>query len=590
MAKYLYGAAVQGIQGFILESKVLREITGGSEFVEQICTKLFRELVGADKFKEENLVLSAAGNIRYVFEDKKEVQEIFRIFPFKIQSQAPGITVSQAIVELEDVHLYPEHINTLIERIDGARNQAYHSFQASPMLVARSHRNGNGAMEYDKEDDEFISRQQAFKRKIADSLLQKSNSPEGYGQYHTLPEKLAVPPLSLLENLDEISGSGNKKDSWIAVIHADGNGLGRLLIEVIGLLNKNEAEKEKTQPFYQAFSVGLDTATRLAAQEAMHAVYSKEIADWKKLEQGQENLRRSQVKGIAKIPFRPVLLGGDDLTAIVEARTAFKFTQNFMAAFEHHSKEWVFKKALNEYFPGVFHRFADGLTTCAGIAYIKPNYPFHYAEAISQKLCKAAKKASRKVNENCPPSSLQFHLVQSSFIDAEWSETLKRELTLSEEKGRDEKYRLTAGPYFLKPGQDEQGNTLITLEELDRWLNILVAKEASEDRRESVKSKLRALLTEYELNPAGAAQYEKRIRQVLNEVSEKEGEKKKSAQEILAEIGVTDDSIFRKVHAKKDGETVVEHRTHIWDLIKLATVQQAKKSHSEKPLQSATPK
>lgn len=35
--KYLYGAEVQGIQGFIFQTNKLREIVGASELVEEIC-------------------------------------------------------------------------------------------------------------------------------------------------------------------------------------------------------------------------------------------------------------------------------------------------------------------------------------------------------------------------------------------------------------------------------------------------------------------------------------------------------------------------------------------------------------------------
>ena len=43
MSKYLYGAAVQGIQGFIFKTNELRHIVGASELVEQICTSAFDE-------------------------------------------------------------------------------------------------------------------------------------------------------------------------------------------------------------------------------------------------------------------------------------------------------------------------------------------------------------------------------------------------------------------------------------------------------------------------------------------------------------------------------------------------------------------
>ena len=39
--KYIYGASIQGIQGFIFSTNSLKDIVGGSELVEKICTTLF---------------------------------------------------------------------------------------------------------------------------------------------------------------------------------------------------------------------------------------------------------------------------------------------------------------------------------------------------------------------------------------------------------------------------------------------------------------------------------------------------------------------------------------------------------------------
>ena len=62
MDKFLYGASVQGIQSFIFQTNKLKEIVGGSELIEQICTVFFKSEVGIN-YKEENLIVGAAGNI-----------------------------------------------------------------------------------------------------------------------------------------------------------------------------------------------------------------------------------------------------------------------------------------------------------------------------------------------------------------------------------------------------------------------------------------------------------------------------------------------------------------------------------------------
>ena len=70
MSKYLYGAAVQGIQEFIFKTNELKHIVGASELVEQICTSAF------DAFAEHgDSIVRAAGNIRVIY-DNEEVQAL----------------------------------------------------------------------------------------------------------------------------------------------------------------------------------------------------------------------------------------------------------------------------------------------------------------------------------------------------------------------------------------------------------------------------------------------------------------------------------------------------------------------------------
>ena len=103
--KYLYGAAVQGIQGFIFQTNKLRDIVGASELVEEICTTKFASLVSGndltykdakDYLKEDkNAILFAAGNVKYIFESKEACEKVDRVFPKEISEFAPGITEEQ---------------------------------------------------------------------------------------------------------------------------------------------------------------------------------------------------------------------------------------------------------------------------------------------------------------------------------------------------------------------------------------------------------------------------------------------------------------------------------------------------------------
>ena len=100
MNKYLYGASVQGIQGFIFETNKLAEIVGASEMIEKICTEWFRDYIDDDKKKiDEKILLSAAGNIKITSETKEDLKRMVREFHKRDKEDAHGITNSQAVVE-----------------------------------------------------------------------------------------------------------------------------------------------------------------------------------------------------------------------------------------------------------------------------------------------------------------------------------------------------------------------------------------------------------------------------------------------------------------------------------------------------------
>ena len=72
------------------------------------------------------------------------------------------------------------------------------------------------------------------------------------------------------------------------------------------------------------------------------------------------------------IPY-PVLLGGDDLTIIIRGELAVGFTEVFLKGFALFTKNNFAPLAEKYNLPQI----KDGLSSCAGIAFIKPNYPFH---------------------------------------------------------------------------------------------------------------------------------------------------------------------------------------------------------------------
>ena len=139
MRKFLYGASVQGIQGFIFQTNELKDIVGASELVEFICTDLFAEVVG-EGWREHNQVISAAGNVKYIFERESECQKVVRNFPKRVMIEAPGVTISQAVVELEDDFM--QSVNNLENRLSFQRNKPNKSIIVGRLGIKRAANTG----------------------------------------------------------------------------------------------------------------------------------------------------------------------------------------------------------------------------------------------------------------------------------------------------------------------------------------------------------------------------------------------------------------------------------------------------------------
>lgn len=483
---YLYGAAVQGIQEFIFQTNKLREIVGASELVERICTDLFAEVLFGTKpeIKKEkdpvkkrellmqalkdnkNAVSNAAGNIKYIFDSEEECRRVVKIFPKTVMEFAPGITISQSVVKMESEDAFKDAVMKLEMNLRTQRNKHMRDLSLGLTGILRSRetglpvthiRSGNNDKEYldsatfHKLFDERGVRKETF------TLLCGKAFGYGVGQ-----DRL---PLDVKDMTDE--------NDWIAIIHADGNGLGQI-IQKIG------TDKDT----FREFSRRLDEATTAAARQAFSEVVAGKA--------GKNGF----------IPMRPIVLSGDDITVICRGDIAIPYTEAFLRYFEAETEERLQdilsgKRANGAKGDPIFEDDSVRLSACAGIAFIKSSFPFHFGYHLAESLCERAKKDTKSLFNaaagNLPASCLMFHKVQDSFI-TDFKEIAERELT--PQKGISFEY----GPYYFKDYEATAGKRW-KISDLTDNVALLNGKDGN-----AVKSHLREWLTLIHENPGMADQ------------------------------------------------------------------------------------
>lgn len=471
--KYLYGASCQGIQSFIFETDKLREIVGGSELIEQLCTTFFDSFLERNQINSFKKITGAAGNIRIVFFNQQDVEKVVRKLTINIAEFAPGVIISQSVIQFSG-DLTKSSIDSLERKLKIQRNYPQRPFNLGFMSTQRCRRTGRPAIIGGKDGmlDAALAKKQKASRGGKHTLLKKMIPDE-------LDNKINCIPYKMEEMVDR------EKSGWLAVVHADGNNLGMIIQSIARSIEKDTAKSVINA--YRKFSHNLDKATVEAAKNSF----------------GKIILKDDFINNSGRFPIRPIVIGGDDLTVICRADLAVEFTRQFLVEFQKQTKESLLELA-NEY---ELEELENGLTACGGIAFVKPKYPFHYAVDLAEELCGIAKAASKKValikTSSTVPSSLAFHKIRSTFFDS-FAETTLREAMAGE-------ISLRFGPYAID--EEEPGGMPTVTELLQR-----VDKLRDEN---SPASSLRQWLSVLCRNKDEAQQYLQRIKDISPDFASK---------------------------------------------------------------------
>jgi hypothetical protein len=133
-------------------------------------------------------------------------------------------------------------------------------------------------------------------------------------------------------------------------------------------------------------------------------------------------------KPVRVLPARPILLAGDDLTIILRADVALPFLDTFSAAFEQETRA-SFAKLREEAFADPFQDvLPTALTMCAGLQFVRNNFPFSQALHLAEDLCSAAKKQAKDLQArhelDLTPAAVCFHRMTTSLADEDGAQAL----------------------------------------------------------------------------------------------------------------------------------------------------------------------
>lgn len=273
-----------------------------------------------------------------------------------------------------------------------------------------------------------------------------------------IPESVKGKNLVFVKSIDSAdSGIGaagemlfGTRNRW-AVIAMDGNDIGRQFRAYDAECAKRSKgnDNEERMAWVRNVSKTLKYCTKMAFAESLSEAIddlANEIDFPTYIENGTE---------FTVLPFRPLILGGDDLLFLAHTSVAIRLVRRIIRNFQRLTNE---AEQKNSDFPLWPASGEDGmLTMSAGVVYIGTDYPLHTAIEYADSLLNGAKAAMR-VENTLTPSAIDWENITESFIDTP-EERRYRELVFIDGDIGDQRIELTCRPYTI----DQLEHNLIPL-------------------------------------------------------------------------------------------------------------------------------
>ena len=421
--KFAVLVEVTSIQEYIFSSNKLRENIGASYIIEKqlysengLMDEILNKMFGLDfniniwkELKDLNtnspceVGYIGGGNALIFFEEEPNAKNFITRFSLECLLRFPSLKIAFGVKKDFNTSNYKNDYHSLLHDLKARKAKYIPNISISKHGITADCPWSNEAAEiFNKKSSNYISLTSASK--LYASVQSFNNL---YYTYKCLNGKYNFP-----DEIDELGQ--DRQASYIAVVHIDGNGMGKMfsnLNEIKELRKKSKAVSDK--------------ANSAMLKLIEHIIEIKEDNKLSAL---------TFEKDDRFLPIRPILIGGDDVTFICEGRMGMYLAEKFIGYFYDETER------LKD--PESPEKLMDG--ACAGVAIVKSHFPFYKAVKLAEDLCGEAKKSSR-IN---PGSYISFYYSATTFSG-----------TLEELRGKThvaQSGELHFGPYKLFKPEDSQ--------------------------------------------------------------------------------------------------------------------------------------
>jgi len=355
---YLLAAEADKIQDFIFRSSRLREVVGASQLLTRFCRSIDDTLA---KKHGGQVVVNDGGSFRVIFDDLAkahafgaDLAELYRL------ALGGSLTVAEPVRLDGDFRKANEQAGERLRWAKSRRQGAiaevhmpYVAFCAScGVALARKRERLTGRRATNRSS--YIC--EACRAKAAErDRKPRAILDELYEAYCTSLGTQPTIDLDWPEDADDIARLDLRQRNYVAYLVADGNGMGR----TFGMCGQEQLTKlsEGLSPILQDSLAAAAASFRNVVSEQAHM-----------------------------IPMIPLILGGDDLFALIPAPYALDFTRRFCLEWERRMKKLADEIGLTD---------LPRPTVAAAVVICKGTYPYALAHRRAEALLKEAKRQSK---------------------------------------------------------------------------------------------------------------------------------------------------------------------------------------------------
>lgn len=348
---YLMIIEVSQKQRYIFDSLLLKNNVKNSANIARAVSSEYLKVLGEDYYNEDkNMVYSGGGHTVLQFEEFEKAKDFAKKLTKNVYTEFDGMELFVKITEYKDDKTPAENMEKLLKELEAKKALRANSFKRESFGIEKT----------------------GLKRKLDENLKDKEENKTKEQDKIKEPDIEISPYKEWPVRLDDLGGSKDESN-FIAVVHIDGNSMGKKVEEIRKKYKKSTDNWEEYRAEMNEFSKNVESAFKDSFNEMCKTV----VNNYDKL--------NNKINSGKYIPVRRIILEGDDVCFVCDGRIGLECAA-------------VMLEKLNE----------KKFYSAAGVCIVHAKFPFYRAYQTAEGLCSNAKKLIAETGSDV--SAIDWHI------------------------------------------------------------------------------------------------------------------------------------------------------------------------------------